>query len=466
MLKLYNTLTKTEEEFKPLNEGKVTMYVCGPTVYDFFHIGNARSFINADFIRRYLEFLGYDVKFVMNITDIDDKIINRSLGENRPASEVAGEYAAAFLEDLHRLNIKPATVYPKATEHITEIIELIQKLEKNGVAYARNGDVYFEIEKFAEYGKLSGKKLDELDPGSRVEVDEMKKAPLDFALWKHAKPGEPYWESPWGKGRPGWHIECSAMSCKHLGETFDIHAGGNDLIFPHHENEIAQSEAATGKPFVRYWLHFGFLNIDNEKMSKSLGNFKTARDILKHYSAETIRYFFAQSHYRAPLNFTDEALNSAKAGLEKLQSLYDRVTTLSASAGGTAVVEFPFDKYYDNFRDAMDADINTSRGLAVVFEFVKEANRILSTGEKYQQSFYAGLKEFLDRTAAGVFGIISDKKVSSAGIEEKLIGLLIDVRNEARKTKNFALSDMIRDGLKNLGVTLQDSKDGTTYKIG
>ena len=325
MLKLYNTLTKKKEEFKPLNPPNVNFYMCGPTVYDLFHVGNARSFIMADVVRKYLEFKGYKVKYAMNLTDVDDKIIKKSIEEKTPSNQVAEKYINYFFEDIARVNIKKADVYPKATEHMDEIINLIKKLEDKGIAYNVNGNVFYDVSKFADYGKLSGKRIDDLESGARIEINEEKKSPLDFSLWKKAKEGEPYWESPWGNGRPGWHIECSAMSCKHLGETFDIHGGGNDLIFPHHENEIAQSEGATGKPFVKYWMHFGFLNINNEKMSKSLGNFFTARDILKKYSAESLRMFFLQAHYGGPLNFSGELLASAEKGLEKINNLRDKI---------------------------------------------------------------------------------------------------------------------------------------------
>ena len=324
MLSIYNTLTRKKEEFVPINPHEVKMYVCGPTVYDYFHIGNARSFIMADILRRYLEYKGYNVKYIMNLTDIDDRIIKKSIEEKIDAKLVAEKYTKAFFEDIEKLKVRRADVYPKATEHVHEIVNFIEQLEQNGFAYNVDGNVFYDVSKFKEYGKLSGKKLDELESGARVDVNEEKKNPLDFALWKKAKEGEPFWESPWGNGRPGWHIECSAMSCKHLGETFDIHAGGNDLIFPHHENEIAQSEAANRKKFVNYWIHFGFLNINNEKMSKSLGNFFTARDVLKLYSAESIRLLFGQTHYRGPLEFSDELLDSAKKGLEKFENLIEK----------------------------------------------------------------------------------------------------------------------------------------------
>ncbi len=325
MLKLYNTLTRQKEEFLPINPPEVKFYMCGPTVYDYFHIGNARSFLMADIIRRYLEYKDYKVKYVMNLTDVDDKIIRKSNEEKITSDKVAEKYINYFMEDVEKLGMKKADVYPRATQHMQQIIDLIKKLEEKGIAYNVKGNVFYDVSKFQGYGKLSGKKIDELESGARIEINEEKKNPLDFALWKKAKEGEPFWESPWGKGRPGWHIECSAMSCKHLGETFDIHAGGNDLIFPHHENEIAQSEGASGKPFVKYWIHFGFLNINEEKMSKSLGNFFTARDILKKYSPFAIRMFFAQAHYGGPLNFSEELLASAEKGLEKLNNLRDKI---------------------------------------------------------------------------------------------------------------------------------------------
>ena len=472
MLSIYNTLTRKKEPFIPLNPLEVKMYVCGPTVYDYFHIGNARSFIMADVLRRYLEYKGYDVKYVMNLTDIDDKIIKKSNEEKIGANLVAEKYTKAFFEDLERLKVKRASIYPKATEHIEEIIEFIKRLERNGLAYNVDGNVFYDVSKFKDYGKLSGKKLDELEAGARVDVNEEKKNPLDFALWKKAKEGEPFWESPWGKGRPGWHIECSAMSCKHLGETFDIHAGGNDLIFPHHENEIAQSEAANRKKFVNYWIHFGFLNINNEKMSKSLGNFFTARDVLKHYSAGSIRLLFSQTHYRGPLEFSDELLESAQRGLDKFENLIEKInmelgphpTPLLKGEGVNPNLNF--EKYYKNFEAAMDDDLNTPQAVAVLFDFVRDTNKTISENENLSPKFYLEVKEFLAETAQGVLGIIDLDKPEAEGssIEKELIELLIRLRDDARKEKNFVLSDKIRDGLKELGIELKDSKDGTTYK--
>ena len=472
MFTIYNTLTRKKEEFIPIKPNEVKMYVCGPTVYDFFHIGNARSFIMADVLRRYLEYKGFNVQYIMNLTDIDDRIIKKSIEEKIDAKLVAEKYTNAFFEDIEKLKVRWADFYPKATQHVDEIIDFIRQLEKNNYAYNVDGNVFYDVTKFNKYGKLSGKKLDELEAGARVDVNEEKKSPLDFALWKKAKEGEPFWESPWGKGRPGWHIECSAMSCKHLGETFDIHAGGNDLIFPHHENEIAQSEAATGKKFVNYWIHFGFLNINNEKMSKSLGNFFTARDILKLYSAESIRLLFCQTHYRGPLEFNDELLNSSQKGLEKFENLTEKINVASESlnkplsAGKEVDPRFDFAKYYKDFEAAMDDDLNTSQAVAVLFDFVRDVNKTTVENENLNSEFYKKVKEFLSKTAQGVLGIVDLEKSEMQGIsiEKDLIEFLIRLRNDARSEKNFALSDKIRDGLKELGIELKDSKDGTTYK--
>jgi len=467
MLKLYNTLTKQKEEFVPLNPPNVNFYMCGPTVYDFFHVGNARSFLMSDVLRRYLEYKGYKVKFVMNLTDVDDKIIKKSNQENVTSDKIAEKYINYFLEDVEKLGMKKADVYPRATQHMSEIIGMIKKLEDKGIAYNVNGNVFYDVSKFNGYGKLSGKKTDDLESGSRVEINEEKKNPLDFSLWKKAKEGEPYWESPWGKGRPGWHIECSAMSCKHLGDTFDIHGGGNDLIFPHHENEIAQSEGATGKPFVKYWMHFGFLNINEEKMSKSLGNFFTARDILKKYSPFAIRMFFTQAHYGGPLNFSDELLASAEKGLEKLNNLRTKISDELKSEKTDGVnPDFNFQKFEDKFVEVMDDDFNTPQGIAVLFDFTKEVNRLIAENNNLNSEFYKKAKDFLTKTAVNVFGILTFDEVQMSGdsMEKELIELLIQLRNNAKVNKNYALSDNIRDGLSKLGIILQDSKDKTTYK--
>jgi len=466
MLKIYNTLTRKKEDFIPLNPQAVTIYSCGPTVYDYFHIGNARSFVMSDIVRRYFIYSGYKVKFAMNLTDIDDKIINKANAMGIDSKEVAKKFSDAFFEDIDKLGLLRADINPRATEHIPEIIAMIEALIKNGKAYEVNGDVFYEIRKFDGYGKLSGKNIDNLESGSRVEVNEIKRDPLDFALWKSAKPGEPFWESPWGKGRPGWHIECSAMSCKHLGDTFDIHCGGSDLIFPHHENEIAQSEGATGKPFAKIWMHFGFLNIDNEKMSKSLGNVFNLRDMVKKYKPETLRFFYEQTHYASSLNFTAEALESADRGLEKVNNLFDTVKSALAGKPDSGAHSFDFEKSYLAFKEAMDDDFNSPKAIAVVFDFIKEVNTYIANGDNLTREFYEGALEFLKKTADGVLGILRTEKVenSDSGLEEELIQLLLKLRVDAKLEKNYALSDKIRNELLTLGITIQDTKEGSTYK--
>ncbi len=466
-MKIYNTLTRKKEEFKPIEPGKISMYVCGPTVYDLFHIGNARSFIMADMIRKYLIYKGFQVKYVMNITDIDDKIIKKANEEKRDAAEIAEEFSKAFLNDSGRLNISAADKFPRATEHIDDIIRMIEKLIENGYAYDVNGDVFYDVEKFDGYGKLSGKKIEDLISGSRIEINDQKRNPLDFTLWKKAKEGEPSWDSPWGKGRPGWHIECSAMSTKHLGETIDIHAGGNDLIFPHHENEIAQSEASTGHPFVRYWIHFGFLNIQDEKMSKSKGNFFTARDILKKHSAEAVRLLFAQTHYSRPLNFSDELIESAEKGLEKIQNLAEEVMDKIAQNKKGEKVEFEFDRYYFGFESNMDDDFNTPKAVSIIFDFVRSINSLIAKHDNIDVSFYKQVKEFLESTAQNVLGILKleEKFVQPKDSkEDQLIDLLIDLRTEAKSEKNFELADKIRDRLNEIGFQIIDTKNGATVK--
>jgi cysteinyl-tRNA synthetase len=467
MLKLYNTLTKKVEDFVPINPPDVGMYICGPTVYDLFHIGNARTFIMADIIRKYLEYKGFNVKYIMNLTDIDDKIIKKSIEEKIAASEVAKKYSDAFFYDIEKLRIKPATVYPKATDNITEILSMIKNLIDNGAAYNVDGNVFYNVSSFKEYGKLSGKNIEDLEVGARVEVMEEKQNPLDFALWKKSKPGEPFWPSEWGNGRPGWHIECSAMSCKHLGETFDIHAGGNDLIFPHHENEIAQSEAANKKSFVKYWLHFGFLNINKEKMSKSLGNFFTARDVLKKFSAEAIRLFFAQAHYRGPVDFTEELLEAAEKGLEKLKNIQSTIESgLNKNKTDGNSLEFDFQSFEKRFCEAMDDDFNTSQAIAVIFDFAKEVNKSIAVEESLNVNFYISVKDFLIKTADEVLGIMTfeEKNIkNNSSLENELIKILIEIRLKAKNEKNFELADDIRRKLDNLSIILKDTKDGTDF---
>jgi len=466
-MQISNTLTKKKEEFIPLNPPNVTMYMCGPTVYNYFHIGNARSFIMADIIRAYLNYKGFKVKFVMNLTDIDDKIINKSIAENKSFEEISRFYIDAFYEDLKKLKIKPADVFPKATQHIEDMIKVIQKLEEKGIAYNIDGNVYYDVSKFKNYGKLSGKNLEELESGARVEINETKKNPLDFSLWKKAKDNEPSWNSPWGKGRPGWHIECSAMSTKELGKSIDIHAGGNDLIFPHHENEIAQSEAAFEQKFVNCWMHFGFLNIQNEKMSKSIGNFFTARDVLKKYSAEAIRLFFAQTYYGGPLNFSDELLDAAEKGAEKIRNFALRIEQeIVANLNSQSNFNFDVQSYYNNFEKAMDDDFNTAQAIAVIFDFIRAGNKIFDGNEKNNSEFYCTMKKFLQETADDILGIINFKTLNKSPektIENDLIELLIEIRDELKKQKNFELSDKIRKDLSDLGIIFQDSKTGTTF---
>ncbi len=469
MLLIYNTLTNKKEIFEPINPPEVRIYICGPTVYDYFHIGNARSFIMADVVRRYLLYKGYKVKFVMNLTDVDDKIIKRSREQNEDFNEFAEKYITAFFDDLEKLKLMKADIYPKATEHMDDIIRMIESLEDKEFAYNIDGNVFYDVSRFKEYGKLSGKNIDDLISGARIEINEEKNNPLDFALWKKAKSGEPYWESRWGKGRPGWHIECSAMSCKHLGKYFDIHAGGNDLIFPHHENEIAQSVASNDKPFVKYWLHFGFLNIENEKMSKSLANFFTARDVLARHSAEAIRLFFAQAYYRGPLNFSDELLASAEKGLEKFENLVDKINLeLNKNQTDGVNPELDIKLFEDKFITAMDDDFNTAQAVAVIFDFVKEVNRTIAENENINADFYKNIKVFLERTAVGVLGIINfdvEDKSADKDLDVNFIQQMIDKRTKAKIEKNYALADKIRNELKELGVELKDSKDGTVFKI-
>jgi cysteinyl-tRNA synthetase len=466
MLYIYNTLTKKKEEFKPLNPPFVKMYMCGPTVYDFFHIGNARSFIMADIIRRYLEYKEYKVTFAMNLTDVDDKIIKKANQEKKDPAIVAETFTEAFMEDIRKLKIKSADLYPKATAHMAEIIHMIKELETKKFAYNIKGNVFFDVKKFNGYGKLSGKNIDELESGARVEINEEKRDPLDFSLWKKAKEGEPYWESPWGNGRPGWHIECSAMSCKHLGETFDIHAGGSDLIFPHHENEIAQSESANGKHFVNYWIHFGFLNINNEKMSKSLGNFSTARDILKQYSAESIRMLFTQTHYGGSLNFSDELLTSAQKGLEKLNNLKDTIEENLRQDNSSSKISFDISIFKKKFEEAMDDDFNTPQAVAVIYDFVKETNKVITENPNADKDFYNSIKNFLISSAQNVLGIIDFSEIATIDgkLEEDLIHLLIKLRQDAKQDKNYPLADKIRIGLNDLGIELKDSKEKTSFK--
>ena len=462
---IYNTLTKKKEEFIPSNPPNVTMYVCGPTIYDFFHIGNARSFVMSDIVRRYLEYKGYNVTFVMNITDVDDKLIKKANEENVKVEEIANKYADAFFEDIENLGIKKANIYPKATEHMNDIIDLIKSLVDKGIAYNVDGNVFYSVKHFNEYGKLSGKNVDDLISGSRIEINDEKKDPLDFSLWKKVKPDEPYWESPWGKGRPGWHVECSAMSMKHLGKTIDIHAGGTDLVFPHHENEIAQSEACCTEKFVNYWIHFGFLNLNQEKMSKSLGNFFTARDILKKYSSNAVRYLFSQTHYSGPLNFTDELLASAEKGLEKIYNLAQRIQKITPSQSSN-LVDFEIERYLFAFESSMDDNFNSPQALASIYDFIRDFNKFLNKNDQISTEVLISAKKFLTSTLTDVLGIVvfSDNIINESK-ENELVELMIQLRTKAKLEKNYGLADEIREKLSEIGIILEDSKEGTSYKI-
>ena len=463
-MKLYNTLTRQKEEFVPLNEGEVRIYSCGPTVYDYFHIGNARPFIIFDTLRRYMEYKGYKVIFVQNFTDIDDKMINRANEESITVKELGDRFIEEYFRDADALGIKRATFHPRATEHIDDMIAFIQKLIQKGMAYEAQGDVYFDTSVLEDYGKLSGQRLEELEAGARVDVEEGKKNPMDFALWKVQKPGEPAWDSPWGRGRPGWHIECSVMAIKYLGETIDIHSGGQDLIFPHHENEIAQSEGATGKPFARYWLHNGYININNEKMSKSLGNFFTVREILQHFDPEVVRFFMLSAHYRNPINFSPELLNQAKSALERLYNCKNNLLHLMQNAEDKEPTAEEKDfvyalmSYKKKFEDAMDDDINTADALAAVFDMVRDLNSVVSPKipKKLIEQAYGLLDELAD-----VLGILR-KDTMRRELDDE-IKMLIEKRQQARKEKNWALADQIRDELKERGIILEDTPQGVRW---
>ena len=466
-MKVFNTLTKKKEEFVPLEEGKVRMYVCGPTVYNYIHIGNARPMIVFDTVRRYFEYKGYDVNYVSNFTDVDDKIIKKAIEEQVSAQEISQRYIAECKKDMAGMNVKPATKHPLATEEICGMVEMISELIEKGYAYEKNGTVYFSTRKFKDYGKLSHKNLDDLRSGGRsllVSGEDEKEDPLDFVLWKPKKEGEPFWKSPWSDGRPGWHIECSVMSRKYLGEQIDIHAGGEDLIFPHHENEIAQSEAANGKEFARYWMHNAFLNIDNRKMSKSLGNFRTVREISEQYDLQVLRFFMLSAHYRSPLNFSAELMEASKNGLERILNATDNLKHLL----GAATVEemsaeekeafAKTDVYVEEFEKAMDDDFNTADAIAAIFELVKYANTT-ATAESSKEY----LQSLLDRIVklGDVLGLILDKKeeLLDADIEK-----LIEERQAARKAKDFARADAIRDELLEKGIILKDTREGVQWK--
>ncbi|GER67280.1 cysteine--tRNA ligase [Weizmannia acidilactici] len=461
-IQIYNTLTRKKEPFIPLEEGKVKMYVCGPTVYNYIHIGNARPAIVFDTVRRYLEFCGYDVKYVSNFTDVDDKLIKtaKELGEEVPV--ISERFIQAYFEDITALGCRHADVHPRVTENMEAIIAFIEKLVEKGYAYESGGDVYYRTRSFPEYGKLSHQSIDELKAGARIEVGEKKDDALDFALWKAAKEGEISWDSPWGKGRPGWHIECSAMARKYLGDTIDIHAGGQDLTFPHHENEIAQSEALTGKPFARYWLHNGYINIDNEKMSKSLGNFVLVHDILKRHDPQVLRFFMLSVHYRHPINYSEELLANAGAGLERIKTSYQN---LKHRLGTSANLAENDEKWLESvqslrrqFVEEMDDDFNTANGISIFFELSKQANYYLREKNTSEVVLKAFIKEF--EALAGVLGL----KLEEEELLDEEIEALIEKRNEARKMRNFQLADEIRDKLKEMNIILEDTPQGVRWR--
>lgn len=460
-MRIFNTMSRSKEEFVPVDENEVKIYACGPTVYNYIHIGNARPLCVFDVLRRYLEYRGYNVKFVQNFTDIDDKIINRANEEGSTFEEISKKYIEEFWTDAHGLNFKDATVHPKATENIDEIIDIIKSLEEKGYAYAVNGDVYFRTLKFKEYGKLSHQPIEDLVSGARIAVGDIKENPLDFALWKGAKEGEPYWESPWGKGRPGWHIECSAMNRKYLGKTIDIHCGGQDLVFPHHENEIAQSECANDCTFSKYWMHNGYINVDNVKMSKSLGNFKTVREIADAYGYEVIRYFLISSHYRSPINYNLEIIEQCKSALERLYTCRE---SLDFAIKNAADIDDDVDlinalnSRREQFIEAMDDDLNTADGLSAVFELVKDINTKILDKPVSKNVCETAAKVFDE--LCSVLGILYNRKSNDLDAE---IEALIEKRQEARKNRDFATADKIRDDLKAQGIILKDTPQGVTW---
>ena len=468
MLTIYNTLTRKQEEFKPQTPGVVNMYVCGPTVYNYIHIGNARSAIAFDTVRRYLEFKGYKVNYVSNFTDVDDKMIKAAHKQGITVPQLADKYIQAFMEDTKAINIEPATMHPRATENIPEIIKFVQGLIDKGYAYEKDGDVYYRARKFKDYGQLSGQSIDDLEVGAseHVSADEINKKedPMDFALWKAAKPGEINWDSPWGKGRPGWHIECSVMSTKYLGKTIDIHGGGQDLEFPHHENEIAQSEAETGQKFVRYWMHNGFVTIgkDNEKMSKSLHNFITVHDIIKQVDPQVLRFFMATTQYRRPIQYSEDNLIDAQNNLEHIQTAFDNLTYRQkySQDGADPVVTQKLADFKQSFTEAMDNDINVQNGITVVYELVKFAN-VYAQHKAVKAAALTEMKDLISELVS-IFGVklaSSDNELNNEHIQA-----LIDERNEARKNKDFARSDQIRDELKAQGIILEDTPQGTRFK--
>ncbi len=466
-MKLYNTLTRKKEEFIPITPGEVKMYVCGPTVYNFFHIGNGRTFIVFDTIRRYFEYRGYKVDFVQNFTDIDDKMIKRANEEGTSVKEVGDKYINEYYTDADALNIERATVNPRATQYINDIIKFVKELIDKGYAYEVDGDVYFSTKKFQGYGKLSGQNIDDLQAGARINVDERKKDPMDFAIWKAKKEGEPAWKCPWGEGRPGWHIECSCMAKKILGNTIDIHAGGMDLAFPHHENEIAQSEALTGEPFAHYWLHSAYVNVNNQKMSKSLNNFFTARDVLKEYDSDVIRFLMLSCHYRIQLNYSEDLLESAKASVERLynaignlENLIDEVSRVEMSEEEKKYLE-SLNKYKEKYIEKMDDDFNTADAITAIFDLIKDTNTNIN-GESSKELAEKALA--LIRELGAPLGMLQKSTKADLADEAEEIEALIEQRQQARKNRDFALADKIRDDLKARNIVLEDTPQGVRWK--
>ena len=462
-MKVYNTLTRKKEELVPITPGEIKMYACGPTVYNYIHIGNARPLCIFDILRRYLEYRGYNVKFVQNFTDIDDKIIRRANEEHVDFSEISERYIKEFWTDADGLNVRHATINPKATENIDAIIQIISTLIEKGYAYEAQGDVYFSTEKFKDYGKLSHQPLEDLEAGARIMVGEVKREPMDFAVWKAAKPGEPAWDSPWGKGRPGWHIECSAMNWRYLGDTIDIHCGGQDLIFPHHENEIAQSECFTGKPFAHYWMHNGYINVDNVKMSKSLGNFFTVRDVAEKYGYEPIRYLLISAQYRSPINYSTDIIEQCIAALNRLYTCRDSLdfelkNASDAEHDGDKAIIDGFDKYREQFISAMDDDLNTADAIASIFELVRDINTNV-VGKTPSKALVEGAIAMFDELT-GVLGLVYNRKTETLDSD---VEALIEARTNARKEKNWAKADRIRDQLKKMGIVLEDTAQGVKW---
>jgi cysteinyl-tRNA synthetase len=452
-LKIYNTQTRSKQEFVPVEQGKATIYACGPTVYNFFHVGNARPFIIFDTLRRYLEYTGYDVTFVQNFTDVDDKMIEIAKTGDMTLSELGKYYIDAYFEDAKGLGIREADFHPMATKHIGEIIKLVKKLIENEHAYEVDGDVYYNVSSFANYGKLSGQSLEDLQAGARIDVADIKRNPEDFALWKAAKPGEDSWDSPWGKGRPGWHIECSAMSMKYLGETIDIHGGGQDLIFPHHENEIAQSEGATGKPFVNYWMHNGYINIDNKKMSKSKGNFFTVRDIAEKYDLSIVRLFMLSAHYRNPINFSEELIEQAAAAMTRIKTCRENLQFVAQNGSDQAVdVAQMIEGFEKRFKEAMDDDLNTAGAIGVIFEYIKDVN--LAYADNKGKASAGQALEALDK----ILGILGIEPKDDSVPDEVLA--MVEQRQAARAAKDFAKADEMRDKIAGLGYEMKDTPEG------